>query len=348
MFRFGSPYYFFLLIPVGVAAWMVFRRHINSGIVFAPTSRIPYAGKTWRTHAAAILPLLSLLGLALSIIALARPQTVLSRMHRSVDVIAIEMLVDCSGSMEALDMSTRSVAGVIERTRIQAVKEAFAEFIKQRPDDLCGLITFGGFATSRVPLTTDHSALLHVLSGVEVPKNGLDANGQPVDPEETMTAIGDGLATACARLEHAEPKTRIVVLLTDGGSNTGIIKPEEAMKIAKKMGIRVYTIGVGGREPAPIRVRDNFGRDVIVRIEADLDEGLLKKIADTTKGQYFNVMDPNGLGNAMCDINKLEKTKVERDEYRQYNELFPLFLCPAVALIVLGAGLNVMATRRIM
>ena len=156
MFRFANLYYFFLLIPAGIAAWMVYRKRIRSGIAFAPTSRIPYAGKTWRTYAAAILPVLFLLGIALSIMALARPQTFFSRMHRTVDVIAIEMLVDCSGSMEALDMSTRSVAGVIERTRIQAVKEAFAEFIRQRPDDLCGLVTFGGFATSRVPLTTDH------------------------------------------------------------------------------------------------------------------------------------------------------------------------------------------------
>jgi Ca-activated chloride channel family protein len=344
MFRFANPYYFFLVIPVAIAAWLIYRRNIRSGIVFSATSRISFAGRTWRTYAASALPALYLAGLILSIIALARPQTVFSRLRRTADVIAIEMTVDCSGSMDALDMSTATD----RKTRLDAVKQAFTEFIKQRPDDLCGLVTFGGFATSRVPLTTDHNALLHVLGGVHVPKEGLDSNGQQVDREEILTAIGDGLATACARLEHADPKSKIVVLLTDGVSNTGIIQPDEAMKIAKKMGIKVYTIGVGSDDQAPpFLVRDMFGREVLARQQVGgLDEELLKNIASTTGGRYFNVKDPSGLGKAMNEINKLEKTKIQRDEYRQYNELFPWFLCPAVALIALGTALNVMIARR--
>jgi Ca-activated chloride channel family protein len=345
MFRFANPYYFFLVITVAIAAWLIYRRNIRSGIVFSPTSRIAFAARTWRTYAASVLPALYLAGLILSIIALARPQTVFSRLRRTADVIAIEMTVDCSGSMEALDMSS----AIERKTRLGAVKEAFTDFIKQRPDDMCGLVTFGGFATSRVPLTTDHEALLHVLRGVEVPKQGLDSNGQQVDREEILTAIGDGLATACARLEHAEPKSKIVVLLTDGESNTGIIQPDEATKIAKKMGIKVYTIGVGSDDPAPaFLVKDMFGREVMARQQVGgLDEELLKNIASTTGGRYFNVKDPSGLGKAMGEINKLEKTKIQRDEYRQYNELFPWFLFPAVVLIALGIGLNVVTTRRL-
>jgi Ca-activated chloride channel homolog len=344
MFRFANPYYFFLVLPVTIAVWLIYRKNIRSGIVFSPTSRIPFAGRTWRTYAAAVLPALYLAGLVLSIISLARPQTVFSRLHRTADVIAIEMTVDCSGSMEALDMSSATE----RKTRLGAVKEAFTDFIKQRPDDLCGLVTFGGFATSRVPLTTDHEALLHVLGGVQVPKEGLNSDGQQVDREEILTAIGDGLATACARLEHAEPKSKIVVLLTDGESNTGIIQPEEAMQLAKKMGIKVYTIGVGSDNPTPLfAVRDMFGREVLApQAVGGLDEDLLRNIASTTGGRYFNVRDPGGLGKAMNEINKLEKTKIQRNEYRQYNELFPWFLCPAVALIALGTGLNVMITRR--
>ena len=236
MFRFAQPAYFLLLIPLAAAAWLVYRRHIRQGMIFSLASRLPASGTTWRTIAARILPAFSLLGIALSIAALARPQTVFSKTRRTADVIAIEMVVDASGTMDALDMSERLATGdVKERTRLDAVKEAFATFIGKRPDDLIGLITFGGFATSRAPLTADHQALLHILKGVQVIKTGLDSDGQMVNQEETLTAIGDALATACGRLERAGAKSRIIVLLTDGLSNTGIIKPEDAMKAAKKL-----------------------------------------------------------------------------------------------------------------
>jgi Ca-activated chloride channel family protein len=350
MFRFAYPAYFLLLIPLAVAVWRVYRRRIRQGIVFSSASHLPLSGTTWRTMAARMLPALSLLGIAFAIAALARPQTVFSKSRRTADVIAIEMVVDASGTMEALDMSERLMTGDIkERTRLDAVKEAFASFIEKRPDDLIGLITFGGFATSRSPLTADHEALLHILKGVQVIKTGLDADGQMVNQEETLTAIGDALATACGRLEHAGAKSRIVVLLTDGLSNTGIIKPEDAMKAAKKLGIKVYTIGVGTvGSVAPIRVRDQFGREVIARLDVSMDEELLRNIAKTTGGQYFNVRDPKGLDRAMEAINRLEKTKVEQDIYNQYHELFPWLLLPGLCLVVLGTGFNMLAAKRIL
>ena len=349
MFRFAYPSCFLLFLPLAAAAWFVYRRHIRHGMVFPLASRLTVAGTTWRTAAARILPAISLLGIALAIVALARPQTVFSKTRRTADVIAIEMVVDASGTMEALDMSERLMTGDIKyRTRLDAVKEAFSAFIGKRPDDLIGLITFGGFATSRAPLTADHEALLHVLKGVQVIKTGLDAEGQMVNQEETLTAIGDALATACGRLEHAAAKSRIIVLLTDGLNNTGIIKPEDAMKAARKLAIKVYTIGVGTTGGiAPIKVRDQFGRDVIAQMEVSMDEELLRNIARTTGGQYFNVTDPRGLEHAMDAINKLEKTKVEQDIYNQYNEFFPWLLMSALCLIVLGTGLNMVTARRI-
>jgi len=349
MFRFASPFYFLLLVPLGVAIWFVYRRRVRQGLIFSMTSHLSSAGTTWRTVAAQVLPALSLLGIVLSVIALARPQTVSSKTRRTADVIAIEMVVDVSGSMEALDMSEQTPTGDVKyRTRLEAVKEAFAAFIARRPDDLTGLITFGGFATSRTPLTGDHEALLHVLKGVQVVKTGLDTEGQMVTQEESMTAIGDALATACGRLEHSGTRSRIIVLLTDGVSNTGIIKPEEAMKAAKKMGIKVYTIGVGvNGGVAPIMVRDQFGRDVMVQMQVEMDEGLLRNIAATTGGRYFNVSDPKGLDGAMEAINKLEKTKVEQDIYNQYHEWFPWVLIPGLCLVALGTGLNMATARRI-
>jgi len=343
MFRFADPYYFFLLIPVGIAAWFIFRRRIRSGILFAPTFRIPRSHGSLRIVAATLLPVLFITGLILTVLALARPQTVFSRIHNSSNAIGIEMVVDVSGTMEALDLSIQTATGTKLRSRLDAAKETFGQFVNKRTDDLIGLITFGGFAATRVPLTADHDALLYVLKGVEIPKPSFDSQGQVVDQEELLTAIGDALATACARLEHAKLKSKIIVLLSDGQSNTGIIKPEEAVKMAKKMGIRVYTIGVGSTGPAPFL----SGNNRIVYGNVELDEELLGNIAKNTGGRYFNVRNPGGLDKAMEEINKLEKTKVERNIYEQYNELFPFFLWPALCFIAAGTGLNMMISRRI-
>ncbi len=347
MFRFASPYYLFLLIPVGVASWFVFRKSIRSGIIFAPVSVIKSRTDSFRIIAARILPVLFLAGLALTALALARPQTVFSRINDKTDAIGIEIVVDVSGSMEALDLSIKTASGTKLRSRLDAAKETFGQFVNRRPDDLIGLVTFGGYATTRAPLTGDHSALLHVLEGVEIPKPSLDKQGQVMDQEELLTAIGDALATACSRLEHAKLKSKIIVLLSDGESNTGIIKPEEAIKIAKKMGIKVYTIGIGTTGRAPFRQRDMFGNSVIVHGNVVLDEAMLKKIAKDTNGQYFNVRDTGGLEQALAEIDKLEKTEVERNIFEQYNELFPWLLWPALCLITAGAGLNMMISKRI-
>lgn len=342
MFRFASPLAFLLLLPAGLAAWFVYRRRVREGLLFSATRRIPPANRTWRTVASLMLPVLYLSGLALGVIALARPQTVFSRSTRHADVIAIMMVVDVSGSMEALDLTEGRITLSNYRTRLDVVKETFAEFIARRPDDLVGLVTFGGFASTRSPLTTDHNALLHVLKGVEIP------NRTTANQEELATAVGDGLATACARLEKAEPESRIVVLLSDGESNAGIIEPSKAAEAAKKLGVKVYTIGIGSvGGVSQVLVRDNFNRKRIVRSQFSVDERMLKEIAKTTDANYFNVQDPDGLEEALEDIDELEKTEVEREMYHQYNELFAWALVPGMLLVLLGTGLNMMVTKRI-
>jgi Ca-activated chloride channel family protein len=347
MFRFGDPYHFFLFLPLALAAWWVYRRRVRAGILFAPSSRLPATTATWRTAVSRLLPAVLLAGIALAILALARPQTILSRTRRSADVIAIEMVVDVSGSMEALDLSVRTATGVDELTRLDAVKRTFREFVKRRPDDLVGLVTFGGYASTRCPLTTDHHALLHVLEGVQIPKPSHDKDGQVVNQEELLTAIGDALATACARIRQAEPKSKVVVLLSDGESNTGVIQPDQAVGAAKELGIKVYTIGVGSTGRAPFRARDMFGRDTIQYAMVSLDEKLLRQAAEATGGKYFNVRSPDALEKALADIDTLEKTRVEQNVYNQYHEWFGWFLAPAAGLIVAGAGLNMMIARRI-
>lgn len=344
MFQFANPYYFLLMVPLGLALWFVYRRRIVNALLFSAGSRLPPQGFNWRLLLLPLLPLFFLAGLGLLIIALARPQTLFERVTSHTEAIAIMMVVDCSGSMEALDFSTRDIT----RNRLDAVKTTFAAFIEQRPNDLIGLVSFGGYATSRAPLTIDHPALLHVLKGVEVAKNIFDAQGQIMNQEETMTAIGDALATGAGRLEHVQNvKSRIMVLLSDGESNTGIIKPEQAVKIAKALGIKIYAIGVGSNGQAPVLVKDVFGRTRQVMMEVRLDEEVLRLIAAETGGEYFNVRDPHALENAMANINKLEKTKIDTTTFSQFKEWYAWFLLPGLALVLLGSGLSLWIRRTV-
>jgi Ca-activated chloride channel family protein len=334
--HFGSPYYLFLFLPLVAAIWFIYRRRVRQALIFSPFHRLPATRATWRTRLRPLAPILYLAGLALAILALARPQTVFSRTVRRSDAIAIQMVVDCSGSMQALDFATEDN----QRTRLDVVKETFAKFIATRPGDLIGLITFGGFASSRAPLTLDHDALLHSLQGVETAREQFSADGQLLNQEEMLTAIGDALATACARLENTSVKSRIVVLLSDGESNTGIIKPEEATKAAKALGVKVYTIGVGTTGTAPFLTRDMFGRQVRMPGQVRIDEPMLRSIATNTGGAYFNVTDPKGLSGVMAKISKLEKTTIDTDLYNRYEEHFLKFLIPGLALLALGAMVN--------
>jgi len=344
MLRLGSPFYLLLFLPLAGAVWFVYRRRVKQALLFSPTRRLPAVRATWRTRLRPLAPLLFLAGLGLAIVALARPQTFFSRSVRKSDAIAIQMVVDCSGSMQALDFSTATS----QRTRLGMVKETFEKFIKERPGDLAGLITFGGYASSRVPLTLDHNALIQSLHAVEIPKESFDAQGNLLNAEEFNTAIGDALATACTRLDNAGVKSRIVVLLTDGESNTGIVKPEEAAKAAKTLGIKVYTIGIGSNGQAvPVLARDQYGRNVVTYGRFGLDENLLRSVASTTGGRYYNVTDPKGMTYAMESINQLERTTINTEQFNQYDEHFMLFLLPGLALLILGGGINAWLGRSV-
>ena len=345
MVTFATPLAFLLLLPWAAAAWRLYRTGIRAGILFAPTHRLPEKTAGWRVACVRAVPVLFLSGSLLLIIAAARPRTTLAREHRSVNAIAIGMVVDVSGSMEALDLTP---SGQDYKTRLDVVKEMFANFVDARPDDLIGLVTFGGYASTRAPLTADHRALVHVIKGVEIPRTQVDAQGRPVDQEETLTAIGDGLATGVARLTDAEPKTRIIILLSDGESNTGIISPDQAAEAAAKLGIRVYAIGVGSNNRTPFKARDMFGRETIAYADATFDETQLKSIASKTQGRYFSVRDNEGLKAALQEINSLETTKIDRQVYERFNEHFVDFLLWGAALAALAITLNMNLTRRLL
>ncbi|MBR0505242.1 MAG: VWA domain-containing protein [Kiritimatiellae bacterium] len=339
------PLCFLLFAPLALAAWRMLRRGRHAGIKFAPVRRLPAKTAGWRARVANLSPWFFLAGAALLVVAAARPRTSLAHSSRSVDAIAIAMAVDVSGSMEALDFSPNMRMG---RTRLDVVKDLFAKFVEARPDDLIGLVTFGGYASTRVPLTADHEMLRRVLEGVQVPSIAYDANGRPIDPEETLTAIGDGLATAIARVKDAEMKSKIVILLSDGVSNTGAVEPDAAAAAAAKLGIRVYTIGVGTRSSrTPFKVRDMAGRSVIRYADMSFDESQLKSIAAKTGARYFGVRDEDGLKAALEEIDSLEKTTLDRTVYQRWNEYFPWFLLPGAFLVLTAVSLQMAASRRL-
>ena len=337
-----------MFAPLAVAAWRLLRHGRKRGIRFSALARLPARSSGWRARVAALSPCVLLAGLALLTLAAARPRSSLAREKKSVDAIAIAMTVDVSGSMDALDLTPRGERFSRSTTRLAVVKKLFAEFVGKRPDDLICLVTFGGYASTRSPLTADHAALLNVLKGVRIPSIALDAQGNAISREEQMTAIGDGLATALARLKDAKPKSKIVILLSDGVSNTGAVEPDEAAKAAAKLGIKVYAIGVGTHSRrTPIFGHDIFGREVVQYADMTFDEGQLRSIAKATGGTYFPVNDRDSLAKALDEIDALETTKLDADVYNRWREHFAPFLLAGALLVFLAVSLSMSAARRV-
>ena len=344
----ASPWMLLFSLGVAFAGWRMLRRSRRAGIRFSALSRLPSNTAGWRAVVAALSPFLMLAALALLVFAAARPRSPIAHETRSVDAIAIVMAVDVSGSMDALDLTPPGKKFSKDTTRLAVVKKLFAEFVDRRADDLIGLVTFGGYAVSRSPLTADHQALLNILKGVEIPNAAYDAQGRPIGRDEQMTAVGDGLATAVARVKDAKPKSKIVILLSDGVSNTGAVESSEAAKAAAKLGIKVYTIGVGtNARRTPIFGRDFFGNQIIQYADTTFDEAELKNIAETTGGIYFPVSDSDTLEKALEEIDSLEKTELEADAWDRWDEHFVPFLLAGALLAFISVSLSMVAARRL-
>ncbi len=351
---FANTWMLLLFVPLLFAAWRLLRRARRSGIRFSATMRLPSKTASWRARLAAVAPLVLLAGLAMLVVASARPRTPLAHEKKSIDAIAIAMTVDVSGSMDALDLAPegtdmRSPSKKLEEwTRLSVVKRLFAEFVDKRPDDLIGLVSFGTYASTVAPLTMDHDMLLHALGGVQIPSTVFDAQGNAIGGEdEANTAVGDGLAMALLRLKDSKPKSKIVILLSDGVSNTGAVEPAEAAESAAKLGIKVYCIGIGTRRRVtPRLVRDGYGRYGVMHTQMMFDERQLKGIAKVTGGMYFPVNDRDSLENALAEIDQLETTKLDADAYDRWDEHFVPFLLVGAVLVFLAVSLSMSASRR--
>jgi Ca-activated chloride channel family protein len=283
------------------------------------------------------------LGLCLVIFGLARPQAGKAETRITGEGIAIEVVLDISGSMEAIDFQLEGR----DVSRLDAVKHVIEEFalgskssgLSGRPDDLLGLVAFGGFADSKCPLTLDHGALVDIVRGLEIPKPIRDGQGRVINAqslqEELATAIGDGVAAAVDRLRGAKAKSKVIILLTDGDCNAGAVDPREAAGIAAESGIRLYTIGIGRNGTVPFPQEDAFGNRVLVPAQFKIDEDLLREMALTGRGGYFHAADSDGLAQVYAEIDKLEKSKLEETKYSEYSELFRWLAAPGLALLLL-------------
>jgi len=341
-FRFQDPLWLLLLITLAIAGLWYLRRRRHAAVLYSSVELLKKLPVTWAQRVKRLLPWIFLAGLSLLVVALARPQHGKDEFRIRAEGIAIEMVVDRSGSMQAMDFELNNKRA----TRLAVVKKVFQDFVSGeggltgRPDDLIGLVDFGGFAEAKCPLTFDHGALLQLLDTVKIPQPIADSQGNIINArlvqEEQMTAIGDALALAVERLKPIKAKSKVIILLSDGKCNAGVVDPSEAADAAKAYGIKIYTIGIGttGIVPMPVGI-DAFGRQIIEQQPGELDERTLKIIADTSGGKYYNAQDTQTLRNIYAEIDRLEKTTSEGRLYIEYRELFAYVLFPGLGLVLL-------------
>jgi len=221
-----------------------------------------------------------------------------------------------------MDVSTSMLARDFTPDRISAAKDIAIEFIDQRPSDRMGIVVFAGESYTQCPLTTDRATLINLMKEVQT------------DLIEDGTAIGNGLATAVARMMDSDAPSRVIILLTDGVNNSGEIAPETAAEIAKTYNVRVYTIGVGANGEAPYPVMTPWGVEVR-KVPVEIDEDLLRKVAESTGGKYFRATDNTKLSEIYSEIGQMEKVRTTVDSFPVYRELFGGYALAAMACLLL-------------
>ncbi len=262
---------------------------------------------------------------ALIIVAIARPRS--TEQVEKVDTEGIDIVF-------AMDVSTSMLARDFVPDRISAAKDIAIEFISQRPSDRMGIVVFAGESFTQCPLTTDRATLINLMKEIST------------DLIEDGTAIGNGLATAVARMKDSDAKSRVIILLTDGVNNRGEITPQMASEIAQTYGIRVYTIGVGANGMAPYPVMTPWGVE-IQKVQVEIDEDLLSQIANATGGRYFRATDNTKLMEIYSEINKMEKDRTTIDSFPVSKELFPGYALAALICLLLELVLRLFVIKRL-
>lgn len=258
---------------------------------------------------------------ALLLLAVARPQTGRTETQVRTEGIDIVLVLDTSGSMRALDLDAdRPLAE--RRNRLEVAKAVVEDFVASRENDQIGLVVFGAEAFTQCPLTLDHQVLSTFLEQIEIGMAG------------DNTALGSAVGVAVKRLKDSEAKSKVLIVLTDGRNNAGVLPPRKAAEVAKTFGIKIYAIGAGTRGKAPIVVDTLFGRQVQYQ-DVQIDEETLTAMAETTGGAYFRAVDKDALQAIYDRIDRLEKTEITLNTFTEYDERFHRFVIPALALLIL-------------
>jgi len=269
-----------------------------------------------------LLFVLRLLALSALIVAMARPRTVdvssKSKTTRGIDIV---MAVDVSGSMLAKDLKPN---------RMEALKSVASEFVKERPNDRIGLVVYAAEAYTKSPVTSDKAVVLDAIRSIKYDNVLQDGTG-----------IGMGLTTAVNRLKDSQAKSKVIILLTDGVNNAGFIEPETASDIARQYGIKVYTIGIGtnGMAEFPYAIAPN-GQFLFRMMQVEIDQNLMKSIAQKTGGKYFRATSNSRLSEIYNSINKLETTEIEEQKFYDYDEKYRPFVWLAIGLLLVEVGLR--------
>lgn len=328
MFRFEDPWVLALLAVVPVAAWVRHRLGLSrTGSIRFPAVDSVVATRDGRSRWAHRVPgVLRVLGLAALLVACARPQTGITSESVRAEGIDIVLVLDISTSMLAEDL---------QPNRLEAAKAVAADFVAGRRDDRIGLVAFAGQAFTQAPLTLDYGVVTMLLGELET---GMIEDG---------TAVGMGLATAVKRLQASDAASKVVILLTDGRSNRGEIGPVTAARMAEALGVRVYTIGAGSRGTAPVPLDDPLRGRVYANMRVDIDDETLGQIAELTGGRYFRATDTESLAAIWAEIDELERTEIEVQNFTQYAERFPIPLGLGLLLVLGELALSQTVLRRL-
>jgi len=314
-FRFAYPEILSALALV--FAWFLFIRYRKpASITYSITQSLSKTAGYRNLNITMIPVLLRAACVTLLIIAAARPQLYSTEKDVRSYGVDIMLLIDTSGSMQALDfhLNNRPV------TRLAAIKKVVSDFIKKRKTDRIGLVVFGKEAFTQCPLTMDKGLLLNLIKRMKIGMAG------------DSTAIGSAIALGGKRLKGIRAKAKIIILLTDGRNNAGEITPEQAAEAVHALGIKIYTIGVGGKGPVPFKVKTLFGTRTIYQ-RVDLDDAALKRIARIGGGKYFSASSTKELSKVYTMIDKEQKTETKVKEFFHFHELYHLFLIPALILL---------------
>ena len=317
MIRFANPEFLALLLILPVLVfWYLRRRRSSAGTIrYSNIGTLKSVGRSRFTPLRHSIFVFRCIVISLLIVAFARPQSGRTEQEVITEGIDIILAMDISSSMLAEDFKPKN--------RLQAAKDVAVNFINGRKNDRIGLVVFAAKSFTQCPLTIDYGILINFLKEIEI---GMIEDG---------TAIGMGLANCVNRFRHSKAKSKVVILLTDGRNNRGELDPITAARLADALDVRVYTIGVGKHGDALYPVDDPFFGKRYVRMPVQIDEDVLRQIADITGGKYFRATDVNSLTNIYKEIDELEKTKIEVKEYTRYKELFVRFLLLAFGILVL-------------